>query len=307
MHKTLSAALSCALLIAVVIASPVAPAAIPILHSPAQTAHTTKTAKTRVATKKASGQTSATLAKKAAPAAATEWWFHPRKDHTPSGAPDRIDLAKYHICYLGDTTRKVVYLTFDEGSEFGYTIKILDTLKEAGVHATFFVTRYYMKEKPELVKRMIAEGHTIGNHSTTHPENLGSKTDQRIKDEVLLAAQYYKGLTGQEMPTLFRPPCGACDEHTLGIIAGLGWRPVFWSMAYQDYDLNKQKGAKFAAEFVNKYYHPGAVILLHPFPSNAEALGTIIKELKAAGYEFGSLLDVKGAPAKTETTKIAQK
>lgn len=328
MNIRFSAALTGAWLLCLAIAAPAiptlpAPAQTPAAHQTTKTTHKAKTATAKTRRKVAdaasmtstskvakagSTPTSATLAKKAPPA--KEWWYHPHKDHTPSGAPEDVNITKYRVCYLGDISRKVVYLTIDEGSEFGYTVRILDTLKAAGVHVTFFVTRYYMKSAPELVKRMIAEGHTIGNHSATHPENLGSKTDQRIKDEILQTAQYYKGLTGQEMPALFRPPCGVCDDRTLTIITGLGWRPVFWSMAYQDYIPEKQKGAQYAADYVKRYYHPGAIIILHPFASNTEALGTIIKELKDAGYEFGSLLDMQGKPtpaAQGQATKVAQK
>lgn len=310
--------LLCLALTAPAIPTAPAPTQTPAVHRTAITTHKTKTttvkARRKVAgaaattstsasriAKTGSAQTSATLAKKAVPA--KEWWYHPHKDHTPSGAPEDVNITKYHACYLGDTSRKVVYLTIDEGSEFGYTVRILDTLKAAGVHATFFVTRYYMKSAPELVKRMIAEGHTIGNHSATHPENLGAKTDQRIKDEILQTAQYYKGLTGQEMPMLFRPPCGVCDDRTLTITTELGWRPVFWSMAYQDYIPEKQKGAQYATDYVKRYYHPGAIIILHPFASNTAAMGTIIKELKDAGYEFGSLVEMQGKAA----TKVAAK
>lgn len=220
-----------------------------------------------------------------------EWWYHPHRDHTPSGAPEDVDVKKNGVRFLGDTQRKVVYLTFDEGSEAGYTKKILDELKANGIHATFFVTRFYMKEAPDLLKRMLAEGHTIANHSATHPEHLVRKTDSQIQQEILLTAQYYKQLTGREMVPLFRPPCGACDERILRLAAGLGYRNVFWSMAYEDW-TPKQKSAKFAAQFVMKYYHPGAIILLHPFASNTEGLGSIIKELKGAGYQFGSLAEL---------------
>lgn len=219
-----------------------------------------------------------------------EWWYRPHKDHTPSGAPNDVDFNKYNVRYLGDTSRKVVYLTFDAGYETGFLPSILDTLKANGVHASFFITRYYMKEAPQTVKRMLVEGHAIGNHTATHPAHLLKLPDARIQSEITDAAAYYKQLTGQEMMHLWRPPMGEYDDRMFKLAAGLGWKTVFWSMAYVDYE--KQRGNKYAEQYVEKYYHPGAIILLHPFQSNAVALGGIIKELKAAGYEFGRISDL---------------
>jgi peptidoglycan-N-acetylmuramic acid deacetylase len=258
---------------------------------------TSSTAAAKPAAKKKATTASKSAGKTHAATSATlhpkEWWYHPHKDHSPSGAPEDIAFQKYHGYFLGDTKGKVVYLTFDEGSEAGFTKKILDTLKDNNIHATFFVTRFYMKEAPDLVKRMLAEGHTVGNHSATHPD-LSRRSDSQVKDEILLPAQYFKQLTGKDMPQLFRPPMGECDERILKLTDSLGWRSIFWSMAYVDYITNKQKGSKFAVNYVMKYHHPGAIILLHPFASNAQALGEIIKDLKAQGYQFGNLMDMKG-------------
>lgn len=229
------------------------------------------------------------------PAPVKEWWFRPHKDHTPSGGPTDIPWRRHRISFLGDASRKVVYLTFDAGYDTGHLGHILDALKAEKVQANFFVTRYFMKESPAMLRRMVAEGHTIGNHTATHPTGLSAKGEQRIKDEILWTAEYYKKLTGREMPLLFRPPSGECDDRILNVADQLGWRTVFWSMAYADW-LPKQKGAQFAVDHVAKYSHPGAIILLHPFASNSEALGTIIGKLKREGYAFGSLAELKDEP-----------
>lgn len=236
-------------------------------------------------------QKSAVVMSTPTPEPVKEWWFRPRKDHKPSGGPTDIAWRGRRISFLGDASRKVVYLTFDAGYEMGYTGRILDALKAEGVPATFFVTRFFMKQAPGMLRRMADEGHTVGNHSATHPTALASKGEQRIKDEITLNAEYYEKVTGRAMPRFFRPPCGECDERILNVADALGWRTVFWSMAYADW-LPEQKGAQYAVDHVMQYSHPGAIILLHPYASNSEALTTIIQKLKAEGYAFASLTEL---------------
>lgn len=217
------------------------------------------------------------------------WWFKRNSDHLPPGAQSEIDIAKYDAYYLGNTKEKKIYLTFDEGYENGYTPKILDVLKEHNVKAAFFVTKPYIQSQPDLVKRMVEEGHIVGNHSVTHP-SLPDKTDEEVKHEILETARYFEEVTGTSMPLFFRPPAGEYSERTLQITKDLGYKTIFWSMAYKDWDVNNQPGKRAAYEHIVQNHHPGAIILLHAVSSsNTEALGDMLKYLRDQGYTFASL------------------
>lgn len=217
------------------------------------------------------------------------WWFKRNSDHLPPGAQSEIDIAKYDAYYLGNTKEKKIYLTFDEGYENGYTPKILDVLKEHNVKAAFFVTKPYIQSQPDLVKRMVEEGHIVGNHSVTHP-SLPDKTDEEVKHEILETARYFEEVTGTSMPLFFRPPAGEYSERTLQITKDLGYKTIFWSMAYKDWDVNNQPGKQAAYEHIVQNHHPGAIILLHAVSSsNTEALGDMLKYLRDQGYTFASL------------------
>ncbi|NLM12195.1 MAG: delta-lactam-biosynthetic de-N-acetylase [Epulopiscium sp.] len=217
------------------------------------------------------------------------WWFKRNSDHLPPGAQSEIDIAKYDAYYLGNTKEKKIYLTFDEGYENGYTPKILDVLKEHNVKAAFFVTKPYIQSQPDLVKRMVEEGHIVGNHSVTHP-SLPDKTDEEVKHEILETARYFEEVTSTSMPLFFRPPAGEYSERTLQITKDLGYKTIFWSMAYKDWDVNNQPGKQAAYEHIVQNHHPGAIILLHAVSSsNTEALGDMLKYLRDQGYTFASL------------------
>ncbi|WP_242860867.1 delta-lactam-biosynthetic de-N-acetylase [Defluviitalea phaphyphila] len=220
---------------------------------------------------------------------AKSWWFRRNSDHLPPGAQEEIDLSKYDAYYLGNTNEKKIYLTFDEGYENGYTSKILDILKENNVVAAFFVTKHYIDTEPELVKRMVSEGHIVGNHSVSHP-SFPKISDEEIEYEITELARYFKEVTGYDMPKYFRPPSGEYSERTLKITKDLGYKTIFWSMAYKDWDINDQPGKEVAFSHVVENYHNGAIILLHAVSSsNTEALDDIIKYLKEQGYTFASL------------------
>ncbi|MEG6616348.1 delta-lactam-biosynthetic de-N-acetylase [Peptococcaceae bacterium 1198_IL3148] len=195
-------------------------------------------------------------------------------------------VTKYNGFYLGNTNEKTIYLTFDEGYENGYTKQILDVLKANGVKAHFFITAAYLKDQPELVKRMIAEGHIVGNHSVNHP-SLPEVSTEQVKQEIQGLESQLNELINYDM-YLFRPPRGEWSERTLKITEDLGYKSVFWSMAYQDWLVDQQKGWQYAHNHVMSNIHNGAVILLHAVSSdNANALDQIIKDLKSAGYTFG--------------------
>ena len=221
------------------------------------------------------------------------WSFKRNKEHLPVTGYYQLDLAKYGAYYLGNTEEKVVYLTFDEGYENGFTPAILDTLKEKQVKAAFFITGSYLKHSPELVKRMKEEGHIVGNHSQTHPD-FTSQTDEQVIDEVSQVADKFKEVVGTEMDPFFRFPSGRYSERDLYIVRKLGFRSIFWSMAYKDWDTKDQPGKDYSYQHVMDNYHPGAVILLHAVSSsNTEALADIITGLDEAGYRFGSLYELE--------------
>lgn len=222
------------------------------------------------------------------------WWFKRNDNHQPSGCDDTIELSDYGAYYLDENTEEmVVYLTFDCGYENGYTDEILDVLKRQDVPACFFVTKTYIRDNVELTTRMKEEGHQVGNHTITHP-SMPTKSYEEIMEEVNGTAEYMKEVTGYDMDPYLRPPMGEYSERTLAITQDLGFKTIFWSMAYVDYDVNNQPGADYVIEHFEKYHHNGAIILMHNVSSsNAEALETVIENLKAKGYRFASLNELE--------------
>ncbi|MGG4458773.1 delta-lactam-biosynthetic de-N-acetylase [Brevibacillus porteri] len=198
-------------------------------------------------------------------------------------------VDRHGAVFLGDTTKKELYLTFDNGYENGFTPKILDTLVAKKVPAIFFVTGHFVKEQPELLKRMAQEGHLIGNHSWSHPD-MTTVSNQKIKDELTKVRDAVQHVTGQANMRYLRPPRGIFSDRTLAVTKDMGYTNVFWSVAYKDWDTKVQRGAKYAYDSVMAQLHPGAVILLHSVSKdNAEALGMMIDEARKQGYEFKSL------------------
>lgn len=198
-------------------------------------------------------------------------------------------VDKHGAIFLGDTSRKDLFLTFDNGYENGFTAPILDTLKAKKVPAIFFITGHYVKDQPDLVKRMAAEGHLVGNHSWSHPD-MTTIPDARIKEELDRVKQAAAPLTGTDKMRYLRPPRGIFSDRVLQVTKELGYTNVFWSIAYKDWDVKDQKGADYAYQKVVSQLHPGAVILLHSVSKdNAAALGSIIDEARRQGYEFRSL------------------
>ncbi|MCR8634255.1 MULTISPECIES: delta-lactam-biosynthetic de-N-acetylase [Paenibacillus] len=202
-------------------------------------------------------------------------------------------VQKHEAIFLGDTEQKELYLTFDNGYENGYTAQILDVLKEKKVPAAFFVTGHYVKDQPDLIKRMVSEGHLVGNHSWSHPD-MSQISVNRMKEELEKVRQAVSQLTGQESMPYLRPPRGIFSDQVLRASRELGYTNVFWSIAYRDWDTKQQKGWSYAYESVMAQLHPGAVILLHSVSSdNAKALAKIIDDTRQQGYEFKSLDQLK--------------
>lgn len=219
------------------------------------------------------------------------WNFKPAKNNEPATTEPLYEelLEKYGGFYIGDTSKKELYLTFDNGYENGYTIKVLDVLKEKEVPAAFFVTGHYLDKERDLIQRMVDEGHIIGNHSYHHP-SLPEVSDERLERELLTLQSLYEELTGKDDMRYLRPPRGTFSERTLAKTADLGYINVFWSFAYMDWEVNKQRGWKYAYDSIMNRVHPGAILLLHSVSSdNANALGKVIDDLREQGYEFKSL------------------
>lgn len=204
--------------------------------------------------------------------------------------PDSIRemMTTYHAIYLDDTPR-TLYLTFDEGYENGYTAQILDVLKENDVKAAFFVTGSYLEKEEELVRRMLDEGHIVGNHTVHHPSMPRLESTEKVREEITALNEICLEKYGREMK-YFRPPCGEYSERTLKIANDLGYTNVFWSFAYKDWDVKAQKGTEYAYDQIKKGVHDGAVLLLHAVSKdNAAVLDRVIKDLKNEGYSFKSL------------------
>jgi len=198
-------------------------------------------------------------------------------------------LQKQEAIFLGDTEKKELFLTFDNGYENGYTQRILDILKEKNVPAAFFVTGHFVKDQSELVRRMVTEGHIVGNHSWSHPD-LSQVGAERIRSEMDKVRDEVAQLTDQKEMRYMRPPRGIFSERMLDACRQLGYTGVFWSIAYRDWEVNKQQGWRYAYDSVMNQLHPGAVILLHSVSKdNTEALGRIIDTAREQGYEFHSL------------------
>lgn len=211
----------------------------------------------------------------------------PRAD---PGAPELI--SKYQSLYLADTANSKIYLTFDEGYENGYTAKILDVLYENQVNAIFFITGPYLDKEEALVQRMVDEGHAVGNHTINH-KSLPLLDDKQIEEEVVGLDRRFYQKYGRNMVFL-RPPKGEYSERTLELTANLGYINVFWSFAYDDWMVNRQRGWEYAFKKVTDNLHNGAVILLHAVSKdNAEALDAIIEYAKEAGYEFGDVFELE--------------
>ncbi len=214
--------------------------------------------------------------------------------------PHNISIENQHyfnekaldaVCYDDKTAEKILYLTFDCGYENGYTSKILDVLKEKQIPAAFFCTLPQVKDNKELIARMINEGHIVGNHSVNHPDFSGLSTE-KIIEEVKGFDDYIRQNFGYSS-CYFRYPEGKYSEKSTAVLNNLGFKCIFWSLAYADWNIENQKGASYACETVLSRLHPGAVILLHSVsPDNANALGDIIDAATERGYTFRALSEL---------------
>lgn len=218
----------------------------------------------------------------------------------PTGNSSMEELEEYGAYYVGKADEKVIYLTFDAGYENGYTGQLLDVLKAQEVPATFFLVGHYLRDNEDLVKRMVDEGHIVGNHTATHPA-MSSITDvESFRKELEGVEVKYKEITGQDIPKFYRPPQGKYSESNLKHAEELGYTTVFWSLAYVDWYDAQQPSHDYAYSKLIPRIHPGAIILLHSnSKTNAEILDSLINKYKEMGYRFESLYHLIGEDAET--------
>ena len=208
----------------------------------------------------------------------------------PVGNTTNDRLLNYNAAFLGDTTKKTIYLTFDSGYENGCTAQILDALKKHNVHAAFFLVGNYIEQNSELVRRMVDEGHIVGNHTYHHWDMSKISDPNRFREELESLEKLYQETTGKEMQKYYRPPQGIYSEENLKMAQELGYRTVFWSLAYVDWLNDDQPTSEQAFSKLIPRIHDGAVVLLHSTSkTNAEILDSLLTRWEEMGYEFGTI------------------
>ena len=208
----------------------------------------------------------------------------------PVGNAGSAQLQQYDAVYLGDPSKKVIYLTFDAGYENGCTEKILDTLQKHNVKAAFFLVGNYLEQNADLVRRMVQEGHIVGNHTMHHPDMSKISDPAAFQKELTDLETLYKQITGQEMAKFYRPPQGIYSEDNLKMAKELGYKTVFWSLAYVDWNNDAQPTPEQAFSKLLPRTHNGAVVLLHSTSAtNAQILDELLTKWKEMGYTFESV------------------
>ena len=210
----------------------------------------------------------------------------------PAGPLSQQRLSELGAAYLDEDGGKVLYLTFDAGYENGYTEQILDVLKKQEVPAAFFLVGDYLERNADLVRRMVKEGHIVGNHTLRHPD-MQKLDDAAFEAELRGVEKLYTDITGQTLPQYYRPPQGLYSEENLKKAREMGYRTVFWSLAYADWDNNDQPDPDAAVEKLTSRTHDGAVILLHATSkTNAQILDRLLSRWKDMGYRFAPLTEL---------------
>jgi peptidoglycan-N-acetylmuramic acid deacetylase len=221
----------------------------------------------------------------------TNWGLSFRQPgKAPEGNASAEYLKQYDAYYVGSSDKKVIFLTFDAGFENGFTPKILDVLKKHNVKASFFLVGNYLEKNPELVKRMVDEGHIVGNHTYHHPDMSKISNKEDFLKELKSLEELYKQITGKDMPKYYRPPQGKYSESNLKLAKELGYKTYFWSLAYVDWYTDKQPSREEAFNKLIPRIHPGAVVLLHSTSkTNAEILDELLTKWKSEGYSFENI------------------
>lgn len=231
-------------------------------------------------------------------AAARGWYCVRAKDHKrPVCDADMSYIADYGGYYIGrEEDEKVVYLTFDAGYENGKVERVLDVLKSKGVRGSFFILGNLIERNGELVRRMADEGHIVANHTYSHRDMTKCSSAEEFVSELGRLEAAYRDLVGAEMPKYYRPPEGKFDEKTMKYASDAGYKTIFWSFAYADWDNDAQPSPSEAKKKILDNIHCGAVLLLHPTSAtNAAILGDVIDTLISDGYRFGTLDELTGS------------
>ena len=216
-----------------------------------------------------------------------------KEGEPPTGNVSREALLQYDAYYVGDTAQKTLYLTFDAGFENGHTASILDALKKHQVSAAFFVVGHYVESAPELVRRMVAEGHLVGNHTDHHYDMSKISDFEAFSKEMTALEQKYEAVVGAPMPKIYRPPQGKYSEQNLQFAKTLGYHTFFWSLAYVDWYVDDQPTREQAFAKLIPRIHNGAILLLHSTSAtNAQILDELLTRYKEMGYTFGKLTDL---------------
>ena len=213
-----------------------------------------------------------------------------KEGFAPRGPATVEELAALNAAYLADTTRQKIYLTFDSGYENGCTAKILDVLQKHQVPAAFFLVGNYIQRNPELVKRMVDEGHTVGNHTMHHYDMSRISDRASFAKELTDLEDLYRQVTGREMRKYYRPPQGIYSQENLEMAKAMGYQTVFWSLAYVDWLTDNQPTAEQAFSKLLPRIHSGAVVLLHSTSqTNAAILDQLLTKWEEMGYRFGTM------------------
>ncbi len=211
----------------------------------------------------------------------------------PTGNATAAELAGYDAYYCGQGEEKVIYLTFDCGYENGNTEPILDALKKHNAQATFFVVGHFLESAPEIVKRMVADGHTVGNHTYHHPDMSKISGMSAFRKEMDDVASLFKEVTGTELAMYYRPPQGKYSTENLQMAKELGYSTFFWSLAYVDWNQDSQPSHEEAFAKLTSRIHPGAIVLLHSTSkTNGEIMDELLTKWEEMGYTFRPLADL---------------
>ena len=211
----------------------------------------------------------------------------------PVGNASVDELRQYNAYYAGNTDQKILYLTFDAGYENGNTPAILDALKKHQAPAVFFAVGNFIKDNPELIRRIIAEGHIVGNHTMTHPDMSQISSVESFQKELNGVEEAYKSVTGESMPRFYRPPRGIYSTKNLSMAKELGYSTFFWSLAYVDWIQDQQPSREEAFQKLLTRIHPGAIVLLHNTSStNAAILDELLSKWEEMGYQFHSVKEL---------------
>ena len=216
-----------------------------------------------------------------------------KEGEKPTGNATAAQLAGYDAYYCGQGEEKVIYLTFDCGYENGNTEPILDALKKHNAQATFFVVGHFLESAPEIVKRMAAEGHTVGNHTYHHPDMSKISDKAAFQKEMDDVAALFKEVTGEDLAMYYRPPQGKYSTANLQMAKELGYSTFFWSLAYVDWNQDSQPSHEEAFEKLTGRIHPGAIVLLHSTSkTNGEIMDELLTKWEEMGYTFKPLSDL---------------